>query len=544
MADRDLMILANIILDKVDATPDLDVLTFVNVEKDDSLSEEIRTYRQLLENGSRIAAALEEEGMGSGDTFGLLMQNHPEFVDAMVGSSIENTCFVPIDPRTKGDKLTYMLDFAGCRGVIVADYALANLTAVLDQLPQLEWIWLIGSDATAENVSNKHRVKHVATILQRPYIAREVKATDANAPMQYLYTSGTTGDPKAILGSYARFGSIATLGPVVGLQDGDRPYTGLSLTHANAQLITLGNTLRQGLRGVVSRKFTKSRLWDITRKYGCTMFNLLGGMTTAIFADPAKPDDADNPVRYVFSAGMPKAIWKDFSRRFNVEIFEFYGAAEGGLTLNNPGAGPAGSIGKAPPSMICTIRDEDDNECPRGVAGEICFQNADGSAPEVIYHKNPQASAKKTFDGWLRMGDIGHMDAEGWIFFHYRTGGGIRVNGDFVNPAFVEKEIADHPYIDDVFVYGVPAANGVPGEKDVVAAVVATDAEAFDYQALFFHCRAHLESNFVPKYLQLMDEIPKTASEKPQERFCLEAFDANPGRIFAETTLTSKIAGE
>ena len=87
--------------------------------------------------------------------------------------------------------------------------------------------------------------------------------------------------------------------------------------------------------------------------------------------------------------------------------------------------------------------------------GEIIFTNADDTAPVVRYFKNPEASEKKTAGGWLRMGDIGHRDADGWFYFLYRKGGGIRHNGDFVNPAFVEKELAEHPAIDDVFVYGV-----------------------------------------------------------------------------------------
>ena len=143
---------------------------------------------------------------------------------------------------------------------------------------------------------------------------------------------------------HARFGSIAALGPVIGLTPEDRPYTGLSLTHANAQLITLGNVLSMGLRGVISLKFTKSRLWDICRHYGCTMFNLLGGMTAAVYADPRLDNDTDNPVRLVISAGMPAAIWEDFERRFDLQLFEVYGAAEGGLFWND-GSGPAGSFG-------------------------------------------------------------------------------------------------------------------------------------------------------------------------------------------------------
>ena len=361
------------------------------------------------------------------------------------------------------------------------------------------------------------------------------RVTDANTPMQMLYTSGTTGDPKAILSPYARFGFVASLGSVLGLVDGDRPYTGLSLTHANAQLITLGTTLNLGLRGVFSRKFTKSRLWDITREYGCTTFNLLGGMTTAIYSEPRQDNDADNPVRFVLSAGMPAAIWDSFAKRFDLDIYEFYGAAEGGLTLNPPNTGPVGSIGKPPESMVGKIVDEQENECASGEHGEIIFQNADGTCPPISYYKNPEASADKTRGDWLRMGDIGYRDADGWYYFLYRKGGGIRHNGDFVNPAFVEKELAEHPDVDDVFVYGVASANGVPGEKDVVAAVVPRDRAKFDGGSVFTWCRTKLESNFVPSYLQVVDEIPKTASEKPQERFLLEAFSSTGADIRTES---------
>jgi len=132
------------------------------------------------------------------------------------------------------------------------------------------------------------------------------------------------------------------------------------------------------------------------------------------------------------------------------------------------------------------------------------------------------------------MGDIGYRDDDGFYYFLYRKGGGIRHNGDFINPAFVEKELAEHPAIDDVFVYGITSANGVPGEKDVVAAIVPTDAASFDPQVIFTACRKHLESSFVPSYLHVVPEIPKTASEKPQERFLLEAFDVAANNVFTE----------
>ncbi len=518
-------ILANLVAAHCAEHPQLDVLTFVEVDAEGGFVDETRSYADLWRNGQCVAAALDAEGMNFGDAFGLVMLNHPEFVDTMVGSSIAGTVFVPVDPRTRGKKLAFMLNHAGCRGVVIGDYALGNLIEILDQCPRLEWVWVLGPRGGSAPQGRLLRARSFADVLAQPAPELVVRVTDPDTPMQMLYTSGTTGDPKAILSPYARFGFVAGLGDLFGLGPHDRPYTGLSLTHANAQLITLGTTLQMGLRGVFSRRFTKSRLWDITRHYGCTTFNLLGGMTTAIYSEPARDDDADNPVRFVLSAGMPAAIWNDFAARFGVDIYEFYGAAEGGLTLNPPGAGPVGSIGRPPASLIGRVVDEHDHDCAPGVAGEIVFQNADGTCPSVAYFQNPEATAAKTRDGWLRMGDIGTVDADGWFYFLYRKGGGIRRNGDFVNPAFVEKELAEHSEVDDVFVYGVPSANGVPGEKDVVAAVVPRDRACFDPADVFAWCQARLESNFVPSWLQVVDEIPKTASEKPQERFLLEAFD-------------------
>ena len=156
----------------------------------------------------------------------------------------------------------------------------------------------------------------------------------------------------------------------------------------------------------------------------------------------------------------------------------------------------------------------------------------------VEYFGDPVASAKKIRGGWNRSGDMGHADADGWLFFDYRVGGGIRRNGDFINAGFVEKVIAEHPAVADVFVYGVPGASGAPGEKDLVAALVPAAASPFDPTSVFAACRARLEANSVPSYLQVVDEIPKTASEKPQERILMEQFDPHGNNVYTENALT------
>jgi crotonobetaine/carnitine-CoA ligase len=537
-------ILANLIATRADDRPDRELLTFVHIGTDGELQQETRTYAELWRKGCQLAGALSAAGMGEKDNFALVMQNHPEFVDVMVASSICGTVFVPVDPRTRGDKLAFMLDFPDCRGAIVADYALQSVLAVLDRAPRLEWLWVLPTTDAGELPESTVPLHWLADVAGTASPLAQVAVKDPAAPMQMLFTSGTTGDPKAIIASYTRFDAVSSIGPLIGLTQEDRLYTGLSLTHANAQLITLGNALKMGLPCVISRKFTKSRLWDICRRYGCTFFNLLGGMTTAIYSEPPRPDDADNPVRRVLSAGMPASIWENFARRFDLEIFEFYGAAEGGMTFNPPGEGPVGSIGKPPPNLEAKIVDEQDNEVAPGEQGEIVFRNIDGTCPIVSYFKNPEASAKKTRDGWLRMGDIGHRDTDGWFYFDYRSGGGIRHNGDFINPGFVEKVMAEHDQVDDVFVYGIEAASGVPGEKDAIAAVVPLAGEVLDVPGLFSHCRAHLESNFVPTYIQVMAEIPKTASEKPQERFCLEHFREHPEAVHTEQQIRARKEGK
>jgi crotonobetaine/carnitine-CoA ligase len=162
------------------------------------------------------------------------------------------------------------------------------------------------------------------------------------------------------------------------------------------------------------------------------------------------------------------------------------------------------------------------------------FRHADGPPFKVEYFGNAEASAKKCKDGWLHMGDIVRQDENGWLFFEYRKGGGIRHNGEFVNPAAVEKTIAECDLVDDVFVYGVNAASGAPGEKDVVAAIVPKNRTRFDAQEVFRVCRTKLEASAIPTYLQLVAEIPKTASEKPQERFLIDLFERQSEGVYTE----------
>lgn len=531
MAERNEFILADLIANRVDLKPDLDVVTF---EGGGVRDDEVRTYAHLWVNAQKIAAGLLARGMQYGDRFALLMQNHPEFIETMIAASLTGLVFVPIDPRVRGSKLAYTLNNSECRGVICADYSLEQIEQVRGDCPSIKWVLALQTDdPTSMPFEGAAGIDPFAELLAGPDVTVDMALKDMNDPLQIIYTSGTTGDPKGVVFANVRYGAAGLMPDMFGFEGDHRPYTGLSLTHGNAQLMTLAGALFKGYRAVFSRKFTKSRLWDITREYGCTYFNLLGGMTTAIYSEPVCDNDDDNPVQFVISSGMPASIWEAFEKRFNVQILEGYGAIEGGLAFKPIGIGPIGSFGKPPPNLEIQVIDEDGNECAPGEMGELVSRPADGSRSEVQYFKNKDASAKKTEGGWLHSGDICHKDDEGWLFFDFRKGGGLRHNGDFVNPGFVEKVLAEHPGVDDVFVYGVPAASGAPGESDVVAAIVPVDRSDFDAGAIFAKCRADMEGNFVPSYLQVVDEIPKTASEKPQERFLKERFAPDAEGVYS-----------
>lgn len=526
--ERNDMILADMVAIRAERNPDFPVLTFECAGKED----ETRTFAELQERANRLAAGLIARGLEKGDRFGLMLRNHPEFVEAMVAASITGTVFVPIDPRTKGAKLAYTLNNAECKAIVLADYCLPQFKEVRAEVPRVTTILALESgEDDAAGIAQFAGAESLDAVLATAADTVDVRLEAPTDPLQIIYTSGTTGDPKGVVMDNMRFGMFSALGRMVfQFNEEDRVYTGLSLTHGNAQAVTLSSAIAQELPAVFSRRFTKSRLWDICRKHGCTTFSLLGGMATAIYSEPAKPNDADNPVRMVTSAGMPHAIWEAFERRFDVQVSEWYGAVEGGLAFKPIGMGPIGSFGKPMPGLDMKILDENDNECPPHVPGEICSRPEGGGSAAVEYHGNPEASKAKTRGGWLRSGDIGHTDEDGWFYFDYRKGGGIRHNGDFVNPGFVEKVIAEHPDIIDVFVYGVPAKSGAPGEKDVVAAIVPAPGTTVDPTSVWATCAAGLEANFVPSYLQVVDEIPKTASEKPQERFLREALvEGAPG---------------
>lgn len=514
--------IARLIERKAQEIPGFPVLTFVHVAADGSLADEVRDYQALWVNGQRLARWLQRNGVGSDDSVVLMMRNYPQIVEAMVAAALIGAVIVPIDARSMGEKLAYMINHVSAKVIIAEASAVPALEAIADQLAISPALLLVDEAASRDVIG--YTTASYAADLPADAAGLETLLPDPQTPMYLMFTSGTTGNPKAVVRTHANYMKGMRGLRALGVEQGDVLYTGLPLCHTNAHS-TLAAGLAMGLKTVFSRQFTKSRLWDVCRAYDCKVFTLLGGMIPEIIAMPEHADDAINPVRMIISSGMPANLWEQYERRFGVSITEVYGSTEnGGTLINRLGEGPRGSMGKPPPGLIAAILDDEDKPCPPLASGNLCFRRDGGEAEAISYFGNAKASAEKVAGGWFRSGDIAYADGDGWFFFQHRTGGGVRRNGDFVNTAMVETVLAQSPAVVDVYVYGAATPKNVAGEKTLVGAVVL--AEDACLETVQDWAIAKLQRSEVPEIWQVLDAIPKTVSEKPVERDCLELLKA------------------
>ena len=530
--EHELAVFARLVERRAEEDPDRLALVFENGE----LPAEPVRNRDLELRGGRLAWELRRAGLRPGDRVAVMLRNHPEFVYAMVANSRLGLVTVPIDPRARGERLRYFLTFAGCRAAIVADGTLAD--------PQAAQVVSEAGVHTYALSTAEGRAAGLTTdgwpslneVFEGPERADVGQQVDSLTHPWFLsYTSGTTGDPKAIAFGYDRMLFYRLTPGFFGYRQDDVPYTGLSLIHGNALVVTLMPALWGVVdHSVFSRWFTKSRLWDVCIAHGCTTWSNLGGIATAVYGEPPAPHDRAHRVRLVVSAGMPRDLWQPFEERFGVRILEWYGTMEGGFACNPPGVGPRGSFGRPPEGMIeMEVVDDADRPLPPAEVGELVVRPA-GQPARLEYLGNPDASRHKTRGGWLHTGDMAWRDEQGWFYFaHRREEGGIRKLGEFVPESFIMRVLAEDPQVLDVHVYGVPARSGAPGESDVVAAIVAADPDRLDAAALFARCAARLERASVPDFIQVLDELPKTATEKVQTRLLVQAFDPSSPRVYA-----------
>jgi fatty-acyl-CoA synthase len=448
---------------------------------------------------------------------GVLMDNLPEFVFAELGCALAGAALVGLNPTRTGSALARDVSHADCQLILVeARYAAQLQDAVGDGGPRV-----VIADPPADAPWPS-----LSAALERVDAADPHLPVDPDTLLMIVFTSGTTRAPKGVLNSQGRLmmlGWGASQHMCRATPD-DVVYCAMPLYHANAQILALAPPLLAGGGLALARRFSKSRFLADVRRYGATLFNYVGNPLAYIMDTPEHPDDADNPLRLAYGNEAPRQYIAAFARRFGCEVIDGYGASEVGVGFSRSADDPPRSLGRAPGVKIIT---DDGRECATARFDESGrLVNAEEAVGEIVntagrflfegYYRDAEATAARTRDGWFRTGDLGYMDADGYVYFAGRDAEWLRVGGENFLARPIEDVLARHRRVMLASVYGVPD----PEAGDQVMAAIALQAGArFDPDEFAkFLDGADLPPRWRPTFVRIARELASTATNKVLKR--------------------------
>jgi crotonobetaine/carnitine-CoA ligase len=270
-----------------------------------------------------------------------------------------------------------------------------------------------------------------------------------------------------------------------------------------------------GIPLVLSRRFSASRFWQEIAESGATSFNTLGAMIPILLKQPVSPYESQHRVRRVLSSACPTNAWKPFEARFGVKLWEVYGAVDGGgFVVLNAGNAPAGSLGKPLGGTTYRIVNDDGEDAPVGEPGELIFRLTKDQGREVEYFRDARATENKLRGGWLRTGDLVSRDAQGFLYFVGRKTDSMRRRGENVSAFEVERQVEAHPDVLESAVFGVPSELG---EEEIMVCIEPVAGRQIDPRALQAFLQGRLPKFAVPRYVEILAELPRTATHRVQK---------------------------
>lgn len=469
------------------------------------------TYREMDQNANRVANFLRSMGGGPGAGLAIIMKNSPRWLDVFFGLEKVGMYAVPVNVALRGDQLAHVVDNSDARFVVIDHDLLPHYRVIADRLGKVEKV-LVNAEGAPEGFMPPLGMEDLGEAYgPGSDAAKPPVRYDPDDMIAIMYTSGTTGLPKGVVYRY-RTSTVKTISVMSRffLNRDDAYYTCYPLFHANALFLTVTPSLHAGCRVVLGEKFSASRFWDDLRRGGVTIFNGLGAVMPILMKQPARPDDGDNQVRSVLSAGCPTDMWEAFEERFGVRIYEAYGAVDGaGVVLINLGTAPVGSMGK-PLGSKCRFIDSEGRDVSVGEPGElISYVGNRGSSVE--YYKNAEATSDKVRDGWLYTGDLVYTDDKGYVYFLGRNTESMRCKGENVSAYEVEQAILKHPDVLECAVYAVPSELA---EDDIMATMVPLEGETLDPACMPEFLADKLAKFAVPRYYRVLDVLPKTETHR------------------------------
>ncbi|MEN0060694.1 MAG: acyl-CoA synthetase [Myxococcota bacterium] len=459
------------------------------------------TYADLDVRVRRAAGWLAEQGVARGDVVALMMPRGPAFLELVLGCLARGAAALPLNDRYPAPEVAYFIGDAAP--------ALAVLPSGLGSQVAAGRRWV-----PAESVR-----QHLDDAPER---ALE-PAVPADTPAMLMYTSGTTGRPKGALHDHASLGAtIEALHQAFRWQSNDVILHVLPQYHVHGLVVAQLGALRAGAHARWLPKFDAEAVVRALDGTDVTVFMGVPTFYQRLLAHPQTPDVSGIRLFTSGSAPLPAPTFEAFHQRYGHRVLERYGMTEIGIVLANPyDDRRSGAVGK--PMQQVEVRIVDPGTVVEKAAGDVGEVQIRGPSVFRGYLGRPEATADAVVDGWMRTGDLGHRDAEGYIRLVGRRSDLVLTGGFNVYPAEVEGALLEHPAVTACAVFGLPDAD--LGER-VAVAWVGAETSSTDPDLRGF-LRERLAAYKVPRDVHRVEALPRNAMGKVLKRELRERFGPN-----------------
>ncbi len=457
------------------------------------------TWRDHLHAGARVAAALTAQMDPARPMHvGVMLANTTFFSSVLVAAGLSGWVTVGLNPTRRGQALARDVTRADCQLVLTDDLAALG-EAIPEGIPVVD----VESASWATEVT-AHRDAPVTFADTRP-----------DDLFMLVFTSGTSGEPKAVRVTHDKVAFPGTmLADRFGLGRDDTFYLSMPLFHSNAIMAGWAVALAAGGSIALRRKFSASAFLDDVRRYGATYANYVGKPLSYILATPPRGDDADNPLRLVYgNEGAPRDV-RRFASRFGAVVVDGFGSTEGGIAIGRTPDTPEGALGPLT-DEVAIVDVETGAPCPPGKVGELV--NPTGGGWFRGYYGDEAAERERMAGGVYHSGDLAYRDEAGYVYFAGRLGDWMRVDGENLGTAPIERVILRHRDVVEAAVYPIP--DPAVGDR-VMAAVVLSSGATFDAEAFaqFLDDQPDLSPRQWPSFVRVSTALPRTETFKVIKR--------------------------
>lgn len=495
------------------------------------------TWAELEGLANRWAHLLSSKGVSHRDVVSLVMDNRPDYLGVLLGASKLRAVVACVNTNLSGKALVHAISVARPRVVIAGTEHEAAVRAALSEMgPERPRLFVRAENGASESADSIDQALSAADSSRIHYLR-----PNNDEPMTYLYTSGTTGLPKAAVVTNQRFMATAYgFGKVLHqAKPEDVIYLPLPLYHGTGQWAGFGASLATGACLAMRRKFSASSFWSDVVEFDATRFVYIGELCRYLLLQPESPDERRHRVQCITGNGLRPDVWERFQKRFRIPLIrEFYGATEGNVPIANyeGRAGMLGRLNLGQAVIACdletgaVIRDAN-GRCTRVeeegktglLVGRISFlATFDGYVDSRATESKILKDVFRKGDAWFNTGDLVTVHEDGWLSFADRVGDTFRWKGENVSTSEVALILNQAPGVLESNVYGViiPNCDGRAG-----MASLRVD-EKFDFDAFARHVTSKLPRYARPLFIRLEEGIRVTSTFKHQKQdYQREGFD-------------------